>query len=837
MEYCEKKTLRDLIQEGTFREEEPWGIFRQIVEGLSAIHKRKIIHRDLKPDNIFIDKDNNPKIGDFGLATPGHSTLTGKSDHDRDSLDSELTKDIGTKLYTAPEISSNATGSYDTKVDMYSLGIIFFEMCYQFGTLMERIEVLNDLRDNCKLPEALNSPARQTQRTMVDWLVSHDPNERPSCLELLQSDKWPFEGLAKSIQGVKHVLLDPAPRHSVFQEFFDFLKANGTIASAWDHQSGKSFVKVLDTALLQRLTREKLCQIFSRHGAIEVERDAIFPVSTLYDETNCIQLITTSGTAVQLPYDLTVPGAREVARALPPADKTYTFGVVFRRNDQPNAAPKPIREASFDIASQSADEHSFEEAEVLKVMDEIVSEMPSLSVSRMALHLNHWDLLEMILEFCGINPSVRSAVKDVLSQLNIQNQTWSKLSKELRASPIGLSLTAVDHLAKFDFRDTPDKALARVRSLFGKTDYASRMKSIATHIQDVVSSAKELGVQTKMFVSPLGCAKHKFYVSGLMFQCVSNAKGGDVLAAGGRYDCLIAQHKPLGRGEFTGCRAVGMNLGFDRLVHSVAQLLKKKHEQNPTRKKKMQLPIDEKWEPRRCDVLVAALDARSLAIAGRRIVGHLWDHRLSAERAKKANSLDDVLAQCAGHHGWVVLVKSDATQDISEIRVHDRHTGQEIDVSMDNLVPHLKTEIKNRDRRMGDDEALPTVPWNQSTPSAKRAEVYVLVAQHKSKKFNRASVIEAAQARVQEVMESSGPVVAVEAADATLEALRGARLSDDEAWRRAAQAAPAAERDYVQQIRQQLGKIRDGWRERGGSRLAFIYNFRTGRVESYDLAI
>lgn len=68
MEYCEKKTLRDVIDEG-ISEDEAWRLFRQILEGLVHIHSQGMIHRDLKPSNIFLDSNNDVKIGDFGLAT------------------------------------------------------------------------------------------------------------------------------------------------------------------------------------------------------------------------------------------------------------------------------------------------------------------------------------------------------------------------------------------------------------------------------------------------------------------------------------------------------------------------------------------------------------------------------------------------------------------------------------------------------------------------------------------------------------------------------------------------------------------------------------------------
>jgi translation initiation factor 2-alpha kinase 4 len=62
MEYCEKKTLWDMIQGGLV-ESECWRLFHQILEGLDHIHKVGLIHRDLKPTNIFLDREGNVKIG------------------------------------------------------------------------------------------------------------------------------------------------------------------------------------------------------------------------------------------------------------------------------------------------------------------------------------------------------------------------------------------------------------------------------------------------------------------------------------------------------------------------------------------------------------------------------------------------------------------------------------------------------------------------------------------------------------------------------------------------------------------------------------------------------
>lgn len=78
-----------------------------------------MIHRDLKPVNIFIDSNDHVKIGDFGLATSNvfdgiDKNVTLDINESIDNLD--LTGNIGTALYIAPEINAERKGSYTQKV-------------------------------------------------------------------------------------------------------------------------------------------------------------------------------------------------------------------------------------------------------------------------------------------------------------------------------------------------------------------------------------------------------------------------------------------------------------------------------------------------------------------------------------------------------------------------------------------------------------------------------------------------------------------------------------------------------------------------------------------------
>lgn len=124
------KTLRDVIRDGLYDDiDRSWRLFRQILDGLSHIHSHGIIHRDLKPDNIFIDVANNPRIGDFGLATSGQFMTAVRSSASVDTA-GQFTRSIGTTYYVAPEIKSTSGGQYNEKVDVsWKVTRLFWNDC------------------------------------------------------------------------------------------------------------------------------------------------------------------------------------------------------------------------------------------------------------------------------------------------------------------------------------------------------------------------------------------------------------------------------------------------------------------------------------------------------------------------------------------------------------------------------------------------------------------------------------------------------------------------------------------------------------------------------------
>lgn len=115
MSYYKGQTLKYLLSERTFTEEEARGIIRQIAAGLARAHAAGIVHRDIKPANVMVTEHGEVKILDFGIAKLGESSdLTGEG------------STLGTVAYMAPE---QARGDeVGPTADLWSLGILFYEM-------------------------------------------------------------------------------------------------------------------------------------------------------------------------------------------------------------------------------------------------------------------------------------------------------------------------------------------------------------------------------------------------------------------------------------------------------------------------------------------------------------------------------------------------------------------------------------------------------------------------------------------------------------------------------------------------------------------------------------
>ncbi|KAK3378541.1 anticodon binding domain of tRNAs-domain-containing protein [Podospora didyma] len=833
MEYCEKRTLRDLISRNLSKEaQEVWRLFRQILEGLAHIHSLNIVHRDLKPENVFIsassDGVENVKIGDFGLATSGQLT----ADKNAPNMDSgDMTRSIGTAVYVAPEVRTGGSGSYTAKVDMYSLGVIFFEMSYPPMLGMQRAMVLEQVR---RSPPVLPSDLKATDKHHLEILLSlltHSPKERPSSTELLKSGKLPVQMESEVIRRAIARLADPSSPY--FQKTLSMLFDRPIEQAkdyAWDMSSTGPSASDL---MRQYIVKDTLISIFRRHGAVEAPTACLYPRSSHYGP-NAVRLLDQNGTVLQLPFDLMMGHARSLARIAngPVAQRSYSFGNIFRdRGD--GGQPDIYGEVDFDIVTTDALDLALKEAEVIKVLDEIVTAFPTTSSTPICFHLGHSDLLNLIFEYCEVETSARRGASEVLSKLNIRNFTWHKVRGELRSPLVGISATSVDELQRFDFRDSPSKAISRLKTLFEGTEISQRASPVLAHLKEVYEYSRRFGVSKKIYINPLSSINEAFFRGGILFSCLYDKKVLDVFAAGGRFDSLIKEHRPKSSNlRFEERHAVGFSLNWEKqLAKPIPRAAGKAFLKRAAEEDGHGL-----FSAKRCDVLVASFDPYVLRSSAIELLQTLWVHGISAELARDARSPDDLLSSYRDEsYSWIVIIKQD---NMLKIKTLGRKDAQDVDISAKELLSWLKTEIRERDSRTPlKFRGVGAVPPSESTNTMEggtNQEVNFLVAQTKSKKFNRHQVVEQAKESASRFLE--GPIAAIETSDVVMDLIHATSLSDTESWKKVENKVGTAEKKYVKDIHDILQGWRWEWEAKKRASHAFVYNFRTAKCIYYDLS-
>lgn len=182
MQLCQKQSLKEWLKLNNLpaRQNKIIPIFEQIVDAVEYVHLKGLIHRDLKPSNIFFSLDGRIKIGDFGLVTDS-SDLQYDKDNNLPEIDmikpeERHTRKVGTELYMSPEQQKGLP--YDYKVDIFSLGLILFELLQSFGTEMERFKRLQDVRKNKFPPQFEETYPDEYQ--LLKIMLSTQPSKRPT---------------------------------------------------------------------------------------------------------------------------------------------------------------------------------------------------------------------------------------------------------------------------------------------------------------------------------------------------------------------------------------------------------------------------------------------------------------------------------------------------------------------------------------------------------------------------------------------------------------------------------------------------------------------------------
>jgi len=180
MEYCEGGDMLTLIKKckndsDFIAEDVIWKIFTQVLLALNECHNRKpgkILHRDLKPANIFLDMENNVKLGDFGLSKMMNDQSVFAHTH------------VGTPYYMSPEQINEK--EYDEKSDIWSAGCLLYEI----AALRPPFEAKNHLSLAMKIRAGKfdRLPKRYSEelQKLIEIMLSANPEKRPSAEALLK---------------------------------------------------------------------------------------------------------------------------------------------------------------------------------------------------------------------------------------------------------------------------------------------------------------------------------------------------------------------------------------------------------------------------------------------------------------------------------------------------------------------------------------------------------------------------------------------------------------------------------------------------------------------------
>ncbi|CAH1982227.1 unnamed protein product [Acanthoscelides obtectus] len=438
MEFCEKSTLRTAIDDNLYlNEDRMWRLFREIVEGLAHIHQQGMIHRDLKPVNIFLDSEDHVKIGDFGLATTNikskqfELSKSAMEMEKENNFDESRTGNIGTALYAAPEISTSCKVVYNQKVDIYSLGIILFEMCYKpLTTSMERIKILTKSRlPEIVLPEEFANKKNERQVFLIKWLLNHDISKRPTSQELLLSEHIPPPVLEeRELQELVRHTLNNTQLKGYKYLIASCFEQPVTPVQDITYDKDPFALTISKPVQIYDYVRGICEKIFKQHGGQNLSTPLLMPKSKFYDHLDsCVKLMTHSGGIVTLPYDLRVPFARYVAWNAISLLRRYSIERVYREKKVFGFQPRELYECAFDIVSPTSGT-LMSDAELLYIGFEIINELPVVKNKHFVIRLNHTALITAILLHFGIkdkHQEVFKMISDVkegkVSKYNMQN--------------------------------------------------------------------------------------------------------------------------------------------------------------------------------------------------------------------------------------------------------------------------------------------------------------------------------------------------------------------------------------------------------------------------------
>ncbi|CAL8462314.1 g1847 [Coccomyxa elongata] len=721
MEFC-PRTLRQVLDESPvgMDPDDCWQVVRQLLAGLANIHSQGIIHRDLKPANIFYDARGDIKLGDFGLAkfasvpdTEGESgeldaqcasgiRAGAQADSQHGSALAETTGRVGTSFYISPEVA-NGWARYDDKVDIFSLGIVAFELWHPFATGMERAALLRDLQSHGVMPAEWEAAHPQVAR-LIRWLTAANPADRPTAREVLRSELLPPTVGDEQLTDLLRSLPDNLDAYervvdAIFNMPSDLLNQDEVPGTPNSLQvSARNAV----VDVIQR--------VFEVHGAVPMDSTDIgfCPIDA---PTDIAAMLSTSGARLAMRYELRAPFAAWLARQAAAGVRSAAFLEAMRRYEVAwvrrrgvgRALPRAYLQADLDIVTlpgSTPSETLLADAEVIRTVSEVMDALPEWS-GELEVRLGHRSLLDASLTHAHVPKELRGSALRLLAtglapsprSAGARSKHWPSIRVALEG--LGLSGNAIAGCKQF-LLQVPGEAEAALHRLQAKlVDAPTGARRPSVQVQAALEAVRLVTAHlhawglpgAQVVVDPL-LRPHADYYSGIVFQVhlVQPETGcSSLLAVGGRYDWLLKSLWPPAMGAAMG--AVGVTLNVERLFALAA----------PQGKRGRSATL----QASQAEVLVCAKGGGGLLRERMALAARLWEAGIRAELVHSASPSQTAQYEYAGARAipWLVTINAATFSTTDTVRVKNLERRTEEDVPYSDVARFLMAALPRFQQR------------------------------------------------------------------------------------------------------------------------------------------